>query len=384
MKTLLFIADPNSIHDLKWIGYFSANSSNYNCLVLCRKHHFERIQRSPEKLRALEVKNVQLVGFLEEFSIRKSRVSLIQLFKIRKVVRQHKVDLIHIMYAEPNALWAIGKSIIKKPIVLTTRGTDVLIDIPKFIESSEFGKRLLAQLYFWAFKNLDAITSTSELQKQKIEGIFHLKIKPQLIRTGIPIQDMNKDTSEFLPRALRGKKIVFFPRIMKPLYNHEFCLDAIKNLPPAITANYSFVFINSDSEDTEYVNKINSIIDTLSHCQIIFLKSLSQNSIFEVMKHSSLVVMTPLSDGTPNSALEAMALGIPVILPPLPYDNSIFENTVTQLTSWNVDELTNAINRTIHYPNFEQIKDAKETVVKNLDQQLEMDKMDKIYKSILC
>ena len=32
---ILYIADGNSLHDLKWISYFSAQQNKFNCYLLC-------------------------------------------------------------------------------------------------------------------------------------------------------------------------------------------------------------------------------------------------------------------------------------------------------------------------------------------------------------
>jgi glycosyltransferase involved in cell wall biosynthesis len=49
--------------------------------------------------------------------------------------------------------------------------------------------------------------------------------------------------------------------------------------------------------------------------------------------------MTPISDGTPNSALEAMSARCPLIMPNLPYDKSIFEDCCFVLNNDDPKEL---------------------------------------------
>ena len=59
--------------------------------------------------------------------------------------------------------------------------------------------------------------------------------------------------------------------------------------------------------------------------------------------------MTPKSDGSPVSGMEAIALNKKLILGPLEYDRDIFsEPNVFYLNSWSTIELSSLIESVIH------------------------------------
>ncbi len=110
---------------------------------------------------------------------------------------------------------------------------------------------------------------------------------------------------------------------MKPVYNHEFTVGAISKLPADIRTQYSFVFVNADSAYPAYVENIKRLIREVD-ARIHFLPSLPHEQMLSLYKQAALVVMKPLSDGSPVSAMEAMISKVPVILGPIPYDGRDF------------------------------------------------------------
>ncbi len=57
MTNILYIADPNSIHDIKWITWFSSKDE-YNCYVIKR-----------ESMVIITPNNINLIGSLSDYSI---------------------------------------------------------------------------------------------------------------------------------------------------------------------------------------------------------------------------------------------------------------------------------------------------------------------------
>jgi glycosyltransferase involved in cell wall biosynthesis len=114
----------------------------------------------------------------------------------------------------------------------------------------------------------------------------------------------------------------------------------------------------------------------------IVLEYLSQDEIVAVLKHAHLCVMTPQSDGTPNSALEAMAASCPLIVPNLPYDDDLFLGTCLMLNENTAESLAIAIETAIHnYPE-RLIIHASKQVLANGDRTNEMQKLTDLYDSM--
>src|SRR5687768_6539513 len=96
---VLFIADPDSIHDVRWINCLTADG-NVKGFVISRISHYCVPNSSRLKLN----ENVELVGFIEDPSVIRPWRNWYQLLKIRRLIKSKDIALFHVLYAEPNAL----------------------------------------------------------------------------------------------------------------------------------------------------------------------------------------------------------------------------------------------------------------------------------------
>ncbi len=377
---ILYIADPNLIHDIKWISYFK---DKYELIYLVRKHHFE--STSKERFKFLEENyGMRCVGSITDFSIFRCWVTIQTIVKIVRIIRTEKPTLLHIMYAEPNALWAIFKPWIKIPMVLTSRGTDVLKTIPNFYSQKGLIKKISAFLYTKAFTNFNSICSTSTAQIQSISRLSGRQNGLHLIRTGVDLQLFLEKENE--TNVLLGdKKYFFFPRAMRPLYQHELALDAIQFLNDAIK-EYTFVFVDKDTKDLNYKKAIETKMEKLSAngFSILWLNTLEQVDLVQMYRFASLVIMTPKSDGTPVSALETMLCKTPLILPKLNYDQEIFGDWLCFFSQMTAESLANTILKALKEDTMKsKLELAFEKAVQFADREKEMTKLESIYKSCL-
>ena len=93
--------------------------------------------------------------------------------------------------------------------------------------------------------------------------------------------------------------------------------------------------------------------------------------------------MTPISDGTPNSALEAMAAQCPLIISNLNYDKDLFENTCIKLNSFEVIELKDKIENSLMNYNPELLSNAFNKVSALGNRSIEMKKLEEFYLNLL-
>ena len=375
---ILFLADPNSIHDIKWISFFT---EKYNCFLVMRPYSAEVMGK--ENFSAFEEKHhVKILGVIEDFSLRHFFRTIKQFQFLNTEIRSHKIDLLHIMYAEPNALWAYFRNSLNIPIVLTTRGTDVLKTIPFFFNNPGILNKLVAACYKKALLKCDVITCTSYQQKESVLKLTAKKAqKVEVIRTGVDIDKILGDTTVFKLSELEGGKYVFFPRAMRPLYQHEFAISAIKLLPEEIRNKFSFVFIDKNSADNNYVSLIRN---EMNDCEanFIWLNNLEQSVLFQTYKNASLVVMTPASDGSPVSAIETMLCKVPLILPPLPYDKDLFSEGVVFFESWKAEDLALQIESLLEGDQKLNTESSFQNAINLADRKREMTKLGKIYSEI--
>ena len=156
---ILFIADLES-HDLKWIDHFGGT------------HKLHVLRRVGHKPAAGGLKSIiSDHGSIHDVSIFRPLEVFRTARKIKTIIEKNDIDILHIFFAEPNVLWSLFRSYFKLPICLTTRGTDVLITIPKFFSEPSFRNLHVRLLYKAAFKNCTAITCTSTRQKESIQKL---------------------------------------------------------------------------------------------------------------------------------------------------------------------------------------------------------------------
>lgn len=333
---ILFIADPNSIHDIKWINNI-CKDDHINGYIIARKKHLltDLYDRSG-------IMNAELIGSIHDFSIVRFIRTFKSVFFLKSLIKKRNINVLHILYAEPNSLWSFFRSYLNIPIIITCRGTDVLKTIPEAFQKKTLINHLVAPLYRRAFLNADWITGTSQTQIEAIRKFSERQIGLSLIRTGIDFKQIEADNSGIISTKIT-KPYILLPRYIKPIYNHEFCLDTLSMLPEDIKEKYQVVLVGRNSGDLQYQEKLELRIKSLEEMEFVFIEKQSQRDIIELYRKSSLVLMTPFSDGSPVSAMEAMSVGAQVILGPLDYDQDLFSSNVSILKSWNKSDFAKLI-----------------------------------------
>lgn len=369
---ILYLADPSPVsHDVKWMNHFL--EEGHKVFFLTRPTTSENVNHD-------HLGDARFIGEIHDFSIFRPK----NIFKgfqiIVDSIKKYQIDIFHILYAEPNALWALFARFYNCKVILTTRGTDILVTIPQFRSAKNLSKLYVPKLYNLAFKQFDVITCTSVQQIASINKISKDAPKPCLIRTGIDISFVESFKKQNDHKSKIEGKYVFFPRSMKSLYNHEFAIRAISKMNSTFKDCYTFVFIGRDSKDVQYVKEISRLMENSPGVKFEFLNWQDRNSLYSLYMYASLVVMTPKSDGSPVSAFEAMAFQVPVILPPLNYDDDIFGKNVYQFHAWDENELTDLIEKALTTDNTKLIENAYITVLKRANKELEMKKLLRLYE----
>lgn len=370
----LYLIDPGSIHDQKWIEPF-CNEEN-NVFVISRNAKLADVQNLQDKF---GIKFITNVGY---FSIRSIVKSIQSAFEIRRSIKKNKIQVFHIQYAEPNVLWTLFRRFFNIPIVVTCRGTDVLKTIPDHFSNKNLINSIVKRLYKKSFEWADVITVTSSSQQKSVLSFSSPKNKIEVIRTGVDLNILNSNKCEQPIRNL-SEKYILFPRYIKPIYNHEFTINSLSLLPKKIKLDYQMVFVGKGAGDSKYQNEIEQLMQSYPDLQFLFLPKQSQADIHCLMYHSSLVVMNPLSDGSPVSAMEAIALGKKVVLGPIQYDEEVFrESLVLKLAGWVEAELAEKITSIISDTN--KFDSELDNSIKDLiDREANINKLKLVYSSLI-
>jgi len=381
-QKILYIANGNSIHDVKWMSFFSTQPERYMCFLLCDALC---VLNDQTKLTLAKL-NIHLVEQISPLSIKHPLGSWRAIRQFKKMVLDIQPDVIHVLFATPNALWL---NFTKKPSIITTRGSDILIVIPDLLEQKGVKKYYFSFLFRQfrkAFSNAEVVTGTSLNQIQKCKQLFKIT-DLSLVRTGVDVEKIDKlNNIDLIPESLSEKKFVLSPRFMAPIYNIELQLEAISRLDKEIIEQFKFVFIRGKQYDESYFQlQLKSLekLKTKLNLNYLVIDYLNQEEMWMILKKSSLCIMTPISDGTPNSALEAMSAKCPLIISNLNYDIDLFENSCIKLKSFDAQELKETIELSLKSYNPLLISKGFETVLKLGNRAVEMKKIASIYAKII-
>ncbi len=358
------------------MNYF-AEKKEYNVFVVGES------RSSEDLVQELADKNMELLPSIVPFSIAHPLKNYQSIQQLKGYIRKYKIDLVHVLFATPYALWT---NYIKTPCFITTRGSDVLVVLPELKRAPIYKRIYFNWLYNQfkkALKNAQKITSTSELQRAKLAEMFD--VRADVIRTGVEVEQIQQlDIKSNLPAPLHDKEIVFSPRFMSDIYNISYQIDAIELLSSELLKKYTFLFIKGKNYNQTYfeiqLDRLNQI-KSKSGLDFIVIDYLTKKELWATFKNAKLTIMTPKSDGTPNSALEAMAARSPLILSDLPYDKSLFVNTCEKIALDNPKVFAEKMEEMLRNPpSQEELNKTFETVKTHGSRPLEMEKLDRLYK----
>jgi glycosyltransferase involved in cell wall biosynthesis len=381
-RKILYIANGNSIHDVKWMTYFSEQTKNYHCFLLVDTLN----PLSQETIDRFTKLHIEVLNPINPISISHPIRTLRAIFYYKRLIRSICPDLVHVLFAAPNALWL---NFSKTGGMITMRGSDILLVIPDLLKQSGLKKIYFGFLFGQfkkAFLKARIVTGTSFPQIEKANELFN-GANITLVRTGVDVEKITQlDQTELIPDLLRDKEFVFSPRFMSPIYNIEFQLEAIAKLDQKFIERYTFVFIRGKQFDEKYYQVQLKRLQQLKadiKLNYLIIDYLDQPSMWMMLKKASLCIMTPISDGTPNSALEAMAAQCPLIISNLNYDKDLFENTCIKLNSFEVIELKDMIESSFTNYNPELLSNAFTKVSALGNRSIEMVKLEALYLNLL-
>lgn len=361
--------------------YFSENKS-IDVFFICETETIPEEKESEDIKLYYNKYNIQYLGSVTSFSLSSPLLALKSIRIINKFIQNYKIELFHVLMSTPYAVWC---NFVKVPYIITTRGSDALINIPS-LKSGGLKNKIWLYLYKRAFANAFKVTSTSFGQIKKLRSVFGDFNNQVMIRTGIDIENIEKSSGYHnLDKKLTPKKFVFAPRHFTRIHNPELIVDSVPFISTQILRQYYFVFISAKYPESNYLKKMHTKLEEAQKkygLKYIVLQHIEQNVMWEYFNNASLAVLTPISDGTPNTALEAMALKCPLIVANLNYDEDLFTKTCLKLKSYNPDELGELINYALNDYPVSLLENAKEKVSILGNKKIEMEKLKSIYLSV--
>lgn len=342
---ICFLAGANSVHSYKWVKYFAEKGHEVHWISFA-----ENSQPEIKEAKFYQIKKTFPLNF----------------FELRKVIRKIKPEIFHAHYAGVNGFLAALTGF--KPFVLTAWGSDVLLAGKSFL------KRFFVK---YALKKADLITCDAEHMKEAIEKMGVKKTKIKIIYFGV-------DVENFFPvqasQGQRGKIISL--RSLEPVYDIETLIRAVplvlKEIPQAK------VVIAGKGSEEDKLKKLAQVLGVEKSVEFVGL--ISQSSLPNILRESSVYVSTSLSDaGIASSTAEAMACGLPVIITDFGDNKKWVKNGESGFLMPLKDYkfLAERIIYLLKNP-YEMLRlgnNARKVIKEENNYYKEMEKMEKLYKS---
>lgn len=285
---LVYVADANSIHSYRWIGYFAG-----------RGYEIQWVSRVPSIFPPLPSVPLHVTP--------PSRLAAGALLKavlaVRRVVRSVRPDVLHAHYVGANGLVAAACGF--RPLAVTAWGSDVL-----FAGRSRWAGPLVR----WVLRRADVVTCDAD---HMIDAMVALGVP----RARIRLVYFGMDTERFSPAArspgiradlgIGDAPAVISLRHLEPLYDVESLVRAVPRVVEALP-EARVVILGGGS----LASALRALAESLgvSHA-VRFVGTVPNDRLPAYLASMDVYVSTSLSDGgIAASTAEAMACGLPVVI----------------------------------------------------------------------
>jgi L-malate glycosyltransferase len=225
--------------------------------------------------------------------------------KIVDIVKQNKLDLLHVHYAIPHASAALmAKNILREqginiPIVTTLHGTDITL----------VGKDPTYEpVVSYSINHSDAVTAVSESLKRDTYKNFHIDKPIHVIPNFIDFERFTKQKKEHFKKAIapNGEKILVHTSNFRKVKRIEDVIKVFCIVSKQIDSKLLLIGDGPERTNIEILAKELCVYE-----KITFLGK--QEQIEEILSVCDLFLLTSETESFGLAALEAMACEVPVI-----------------------------------------------------------------------
>ncbi len=234
--------------------------------------------------------------------------------KVGQMVKQEKFDVCQVFFGIPSG--PIGLYLKKRygiPYVIRFGGGD----IPGAQKRFSFVYKILSPVIRSIWRNADALVANSDVLKQKAlqyENRYPIEIISNGVDGGFFTRNklggrqdeagQLKDNQEicvlFVSRLIQGKGL-------------QYIIPEMKRVNTACGRRVSLAIVG-DGPYREELEKITSDFDTGAY--VSFVGKKNKEELYMYYSNADLFILPSESEGMPNVVLEAMAMGLPVLMTP--------------------------------------------------------------------
>lgn len=256
-------------------------------------------------------------GFLRHL-IRVSVFAVLGVFKLRHLLKNDRIDIIHTHSQFPAAAILIANRLFhwNLPHVHTTHNSYLVM-------RPTVANKLKHILEVIVFKKASHIIAQTEAVRQQLTSKFNVdSTRVTVIPNGIELEDI----AEFIANSTgpaNPSKIVLCPARICPRKNQLSLMEAI----PIVLKTYpkaKFVFVGP-TEDKAYFNTLHKfVVDEDLSGSIEFAGEVSRKRLYELYQNATVFTLPTLYETQLLVHLEAMSFGLPVIISRIaPIENTV-------------------------------------------------------------
>lgn len=375
---ICYLADGRYVHTHRWMRFFAGRGHSVHLISFAKL--------SVDNLVAVRASGAVYHGTHENLHLKKFWLTLGSLRLVKRVLRENQIDLLHCHFLGTNAWYGALSGF--HPLVITVMGGDITGQ--DWRPSNDVRERYLTPL---ALRRADLITCWSQNLTDIVRRYARPGVPIEVIHGGVDLDRFNPGER---PRYLLERwslppeaRVIFSPRLMRPLYNLELIARAATEVCRADPRAYFLFAYPPVSTDGAYEERVRAVIqDGGFSDRVKFLGAVPYDEMADHFRLADVVVSVPHNDGTPMSVLEAMACSKPVVVSRIPnYDRHYIEpgKTVLDVATDDSAALAQAILELLNNPELAAriATEGKARVETTGSYNAQMSRMEQLYRGLL-
>ncbi len=294
---LAFLGDPNSIHVRRWVTFFAERGHRVTLLVP------RGLAVDPGLPPSIDLE------VIVRFSPRSllAPVSLVRsCWSVRRAVARLRPDILnaHFLTIHGWHAWLSGFH----PYAITLWGSDIYVGPRRWR-----AVRIMAGL---ALRSADMVMANSESLLHAALALGAVPDRAAIVQWGVDLTRFGPgpDPAALRERlGLQGRRVIFSPRGLRPIYRQGVVVEALAQLPPTV------VVMSARHGTAEGIAAVRRRIDDLGLAdRAVIVPDISDADMPDLYRLAEVVVSVPASNSTSSSILEALASERQIVASDLP------------------------------------------------------------------
>jgi len=227
----------------------------------------------------------------------------IRLKRIRDIVCREKISVVF-SYHLSSDIFGAGLALITGVPVISNRRDLGFRLTGKHNRLYQFINRFYAEIIAVSSAVKDAVVATQKINPERITVVYNA-VSPELL-SGSEDTDvaLSLDTSKVNVCCLAN---------LREIKGQNYLLEAVHLLEDSSLKFCLYLLGDYYEEDPYYFDLLDKFQEWKLEDRVVFCGGIPGNEVFAILKKMDISVLPSLSEGMPNTLLESMAAGLPVI-----------------------------------------------------------------------